>query len=50
MTDLVTLFQFLYSDKIRSNLKEKDFNKLVFMLTSILNPVVDSDYSSDDES
>lgn len=49
MEDLVTLFQFLYSDKVRSNLKEKDFNKLVFMLTSILNPV-DSDYSSDEES
>ena len=48
MEDLLTLFHFIYSDNIRMNLKEKDFNKLVFMLTSILQPV-DSDYSSDSD-
>ena len=48
MEDLLTLFHFIYSDRIRMNLKEKDFNKLVFLLTSILHPV-DSDYSSDSD-
>lgn len=44
----LTLMNFIFSNSVRNNLKEKDFNKLVFLLTSILHPV-DSDYSSDDD-
>ena len=32
----LTLMNFIFSSQIRNNLKEKDFNKLVFLLNKLL--------------
>lgn len=32
----LTLMNFIFSNSVRNNLKEKDFNKLVFLINKIL--------------
>jgi len=45
----LTLMNFIFSNSVRKNLKEKDFNKLVFLINKLLLKEDDGYSSVDDD-